>query len=123
MFAGFWQLADPRASIAELKANFANYLTLREHNQYQQDLDRRLDVLTREVEEIQKDQKTREGTIEHVHSLEKSLDAVKKEHDDLAKEVNSSVTIADRMKELQNEINSIRDNSIKQSQTTSGIRQ
>jgi len=123
MFAGFWQLADPRASIAELKANFANYLTLREHNQYQQDLDHRLDVLTREVEEIQKDQKTREGTIEHVHSLEKSLDAVKKEHDDLAKEVNSSVTIADRMKELQNEINTIRDNSIKQNQTTTGIRQ
>jgi len=112
MFAGFWQLADPRSSISELKSTFANYLTLREHNQYQQDLDHRLDILTKEMDGVHSEQQIRAGSIEHIHSLEKEIDSLKKEHDDLAKEINSSVTIADRMKELQTEINTLRERLI-----------
>jgi hypothetical protein len=32
--AGFWQLADPRQDIKDTKANFNNYLTLREHEEF-----------------------------------------------------------------------------------------
>ena len=112
MFAGFWQLADPRSSISELKANFSNYLTLREHNQYQQDLDHRLDVLSKEMDQVHTEQQGRAGSIEHIHSLEKEIDSLKRAHDDLAKELNSSVTISDRMKELQAEINILREHQM-----------
>jgi hypothetical protein len=112
MFAGFWQLADPRASLSDLKATFANYLTIREHNQFTSDLDHRLEVLTKEMDNVHLEQQTRAGSIEHIHSLEKALDELKKSHDELAKEINSSVTISDRMKELQTEINNLREHQI-----------
>lgn len=122
MFAGFWSLADPRQSISELKSNFANYLTLREHDQYKQDLIHQLSVLSTGFENVQKEQLIRSGSIEHIHALEKQIDELKKSHDELAKEVNSSVTIADRMKELQNEINSLRERLLSPVNTTKEVK-
>ncbi len=109
MFAGFWQLADPRSSISELKSNFANYLSLREHDQYKIDLQHQITTLAKDLEEVRREQQIRAGSIEHIHSLEKQLDELKKSHDELAKGVNSSVTISDRMKELQSEITNLRE--------------
>lgn len=109
MFAGFWQLADPRSALTELKSNFANFLSLREHDQYKMDLDHQLKSLSKDIETVHIEQANRSGSIEHIHSLEKQIDELKKSHDELAKEINSSVTIADRMKELQSEINSLRE--------------
>lgn len=36
MLSVFWSLADPRADIKALRAEFTNYLTIREHNEFRE---------------------------------------------------------------------------------------
>lgn len=112
LIGGFWSVADPRGNLERIEAKFANYLTIREHEEFRNTLNSRIERMNRDIHEIDKEQKHRTGALERLNSFEKRLDALRQDHNDLHRSVNSAVTLNDQIKTMQNDIVRLRERLI-----------
>lgn len=109
LVGGFWSVANPREDLKILSSKFEHYLTLREHEEYKHNVKDNVERLDKVLITLAAEQSVRTGAVERLRLLEKSVDELRKDHNDLQKSISSSTSLSDTLKKQDAELVMLRE--------------